>query len=135
SGTLRVTDSVDHHWLRSGIVVVQVTLAVILMTSAGLLVKSFIRLRAADPGFNPRGVLVAPVFLDAQAYGSGAKARAYYRTLIDRLSLIPGVIAVGGATTLPTSPLGPDFERPVWPEGSAPDSANRASAAVRPVTP
>ncbi len=31
---------------------------------------------------------------------------------------MPGVIAVGGATTVPTSPLGPDFERPVWPEGT-----------------
>jgi putative ABC transport system permease protein len=135
SGTLRVTDDVDRHWVRSVIVVVQVALAVVLMTGAGLLFKSFAHLRAADPGFNPRSVLVAPIFLDAQAYGSGAKARTYYHTLFDRLSALPGVIGVGGATTVPTSPLGPDFERPVWPEGAAPSSENRLPAAVRIVTP
>jgi hypothetical protein len=45
------------------------------------------------------------------------------------------VAAVGGATTVPTSPLGPDFERPVWPEGTMPDSAQRMPASVRMVTP
>ena len=80
--------------------------------------RSFLHLRGADPGFDPRGVLVAPIFLDSQAYNSGERTRTYYRTLFERLAAIPGVIAVGGATTVPTSPLGPDFERPVWPEGT-----------------
>ena len=44
-------------------------------------------------------------------------------------------MAVGGATTVPTSPLGPDFERPVWPEGIAAGSRRRLPASVRMVTP
>ena len=59
--------------------------------------------------------------------------RAYYARLMERLSALPGVTAVGGATALPTSPLGPDFERPVWRDG---DTSERAPLAwVRMVTP
>jgi putative ABC transport system permease protein len=108
---------------------------VVLMAGSGLLVRSYRNLRGADPGFDPRGVLVAPIFLDTQAYGSGERTRAYYRTLFERLASIPGVRAVGGATTVPTSPLGPDFERPVWPEGTSAESSQRAPASVRIVTP
>jgi putative ABC transport system permease protein len=135
AGTVRVTEGIDRHWFRSGIVVMQVAMALVLMMGSGLLVRSFLHLRAADPGFEPRGVLVAPIFLDAQAYNSGETVRTYYRTLFDKLSALPGVIAVGGATTVPTSPLGPAGDRPVWPEGSAPDIANRMPATIRVVTP
>jgi putative ABC transport system permease protein len=98
-------------------------------------VRSFLNLRGTDPGFDPRGVLVAPIFLDNQAYNSGEKTRTYYRALFERLAAVPGVLAVGGATTVPTSPLGPDFERPVWPQGAAPDGSLRVPASVRMVTP
>ena len=134
AGSFRTTGG-GRHLLRDAIVVGQVALAVVLMAGSGLLIRSFLQLRAADPGFDPRGVLVAPIFLDSQAYSSGERSRAYYRTLFERLRAIPGVTAVGGATTVPTSPLGPDFERPVWPEGTAPDSSRRMPASVRMVTP
>ena len=55
--------------------------------------------------------------------------------MFERLSAIPGVLAVGGATTVPTTPLGPDFERPVWPEGTSPDRSTHLPASVRMVTP
>ena len=135
SGTLRTTDGVERHWLRDGFVVIQVAMAVILMTGSGLLVRSFLQLRATDPGFDPRGVLVAPVFLDSQAYNGGEKALTYYRTLFEKLAALPGVVAVGGATQVPTSPLGPGGDRPVWPEESAADESRRMTAAVRVVTP
>ena len=106
-----------------------------LLAGSTLLVRSYLHLRATDPGFDPRGVLVAPVFLDTQAYNTQDKVRAYYRTLFERLAAIPRVTAVGGATTVPTSPLGPDFERPVWPEGIAADRAQQTPASVRVVTP
>jgi putative ABC transport system permease protein len=125
----------DQHRIRDGIVVMQVGMTVVLMTAAGLFVRSVTNLRATTLGFDPRGVIVAPVFLDSQAYNSGEKARAYYRALFDRLSALPGVISVGSATTVPTSELGPDFERPVWPEGATPDRAAAWPASVRIATP
>jgi putative ABC transport system permease protein len=131
----RTTESASRHLLRDVIVVGQVALAVVLMAGSGLLVRSFLQLREVDHGFDPRGVLVAPIFLDSQAYNTGERTRAYYRTVFERLASLPGVTAVGGATTVPTSPLGPDFERPVWPEGVATGSSQRLPAAVRMVTP
>ena len=135
SGSVRVTEGVDRHWFRSAIVVMQIAMALVLILGSGLLVRSFLQLRATDSGFDARGVLVAPIFLDAQAYNSNDKTQTYYRTLFSKLSALPGVLAVGGATTVPTSPLGPAGDRPVWPQGSTPDASTRAIATVRVVTP
>jgi putative ABC transport system permease protein len=131
----RTTAGGRRQWLRDAMAVAQVALAVVLLIGSGLLVRSVRALGATDPGFDPDGVLVAPVFLDSQAYRTGEHTRAYYRALFDRLSALPGVVAVGGATTVPTSPLGPDFERPVWPEGSPLTAADRPAASVRMATP
>ena len=91
SAAPRTTDGRHRHLLRDAIVVSQVAMAVVLMAGSGLLVRSFLHLRGADPGFDPRGVLVAPIFLDSQAYNSGERTRTYYRTLFERLSALPGV--------------------------------------------
>jgi putative ABC transport system permease protein len=135
SGTASRTLSAASHSLRDAIVVAQVALAVVLLVGSSLLVRSFLVLRDTNPGFDPRGVLVLPIFLDIQGYNSGAKVRAYYATLFERLAALPGVTAVGGATTVPTNPLGPDFERPVWPESRDADPSARVPASVRLVTP
>ncbi|MEE8129803.1 MAG: ABC transporter permease, partial [Vicinamibacterales bacterium] len=132
--SLRSTATGRQHRVRDALVIAQVALALVLLCGSGLLVRSFLALRDADPGFESRGVLVAPIFLDTQAYGSGAQSRAYYAALFERLEALPGVRAVGGATTLPTSPLGPDFDLLVWPEGTS-DDRDRVPAAVRMVTP
>jgi putative ABC transport system permease protein len=97
---------------RSGLVVAQVGTAVILLLGAGLLVRSFFRLLSVNPGFEAENVLVLPMALDKLQYGSGAKVRAYYGALTEKLASLPGVVSVGGASALPASPLGPDFERP-----------------------
>jgi|TARA_B100002003_G_scaffold190540_1_gene179494 putative ABC transport system permease protein len=134
AASLRFTASAPQHRVRDALVIGQVALALVLLCGSGLLVRSFVALRSADPGFDPGGVLVAPIFLDAQAYGSGERARAYYDALFTQLEALPGVEAVGAATTLPTSPLGPDFARPVWPDGVV-DERLRIPASVRMVTP
>ena len=67
--------------------------------------------------------------------GAAGKSRAYYATLMERLLALPGVISAGGATALPASPLGPDFERPVWPEEKPEQEQGRRPAWVRMVTP
>jgi putative ABC transport system permease protein len=67
-------------------------------------------------------------------YGGGGKSRTYYATLIERLEALPGVVSAGGATALPASPLGPDFERPVWPDDTPNDERVRRPAWVRMVT-
>ncbi|HSC27583.1 MAG TPA: ABC transporter permease, partial [Vicinamibacterales bacterium] len=135
AGSPRMTDNRRRHAFRDAMVACQVALAVVLLMGSGLFVRSFLHLRGTDPGFDPDNVLVAPVFLDTQAYDTGDRVRTYYRTLFDGLAAIPGVTAVGGATAVPTSPLGPDFERPVWPADAPTDPSVRMPASVRMVTP
>ncbi|HRB12967.1 MAG TPA: ABC transporter permease, partial [Vicinamibacteria bacterium] len=133
--SMRVGGVFGRRTLRDGLVVAEVAVSVILLIGASLLVRSYQRLRAVDPGFDPRGVLVAPIFLDMAAYGGGDKSRVYYEALVERLEALPGVISAGGATALPSSPLGPDFERPVWPAGGPIDENAKDHAWVRMVTP
>ncbi len=122
------------HAFRDGLVVVEVAMAVVLLAGASLLVRSYLALRAVPPGFDPQGVLVAPIFLDMEGYGRRGQSRTYYASLMERLEALPGVVSAGGATALPASPLGPDFERPVWPEEGPNDERVRRLAWVRIVT-
>jgi predicted permease len=131
--SLRTTRSGSQASLRYSMTVAEVALSVVLLTGAGLLVRSVTKLNVADVGFDPRGVLVAPVFLDGQGYKTADQTRAYYRTLFERLAALPNVTSVGGSTTVPTSPLGPDFARPVWRVDAS--SADQVPASVRIVTP
>lgn len=135
TGSARTTDDRRRRLLRDAIVVCQVAMAAVLMSGSGLLVRSFLHLRSTDSGFDARGVLVAPIFLDPQAYNTGERTRTYYRSLFERLSTLPGVVAVGGATTVPAGLLGPDFERPVWPQGTEVDASDHLPAAIRMATP
>jgi putative ABC transport system permease protein len=86
--------------LRSGIVVVEVGLAIVVVIGAGLLVRSFVTLTTRDPGLDPDHVLSFNTQLaklpDAAARGRAAAA------LMDRLSSLPGVASAGAATGLPT---------------------------------
>jgi putative ABC transport system permease protein len=120
---------------RDVLVVAEVALTIVLLAGAGLLLRSVSALRAADPGFDPDGVLVAPIFLDGLEYGTGDRSRQYYARLFERLRALPGVAAAGGATTLPTSPLGPDFQRPVWPAERAGDERSVRQAWIQMITP
>jgi putative ABC transport system permease protein len=131
----RLSGAPGRRTLRDGLVVAEVAVAVVLLMGASLLVRSYQQLRAVDPGFDPRGVLVAPIFLDMENYGGGERSRLYYETLVERLEALPGVVSAGGATALPSSPLGPDFDRPVWPEGGPGDQGAKAQAWVRMITP
>ncbi|MGE3175958.1 MAG: ABC transporter permease [Vicinamibacterales bacterium] len=128
----RLTAGSSHGSLRHAMTVAQVALAVVLLTGAGLLTRSVQHLASADVGFTPAGVLVAPTFLDTQGYQNGDQVRTYYRGLFEQLRALPSVASVGGSTTVPTSPLGPDFARPVW--RSDVDRTQQVPAAVRVVT-
>lgn len=89
--------------LRSGLVVGQVALAVVLTVSAGLMLRSFQQLRAIDPGFNPQGVLAASIQIPIPPDRSELRARIIERTdrIVERLRALPGVGAAGSVNVLP----------------------------------
>ncbi|HSR67603.1 MAG TPA: ABC transporter permease [Acidobacteriota bacterium] len=121
--------------LRKSLVACEIALAVVLLACAGLLVRSFVHLMQVDVGFRPDRVAVLPITLDNHEYDSGAKSRAYYARLTEKLASVPGVESVGAVTALPLSPIGPDFDRPVWAEGETPSAAGSSRADVRMATP
>ena len=131
---MRATTHQAGQRFRSTLVIIEIALAVVLLSSAVMLIRSFSRLQAVNPGFNPTNVLVAPVFLDMQKYGSGSRTRAYYHELFERLRALPGVESVGAATALPASPLGADFGRPLWDSTAPPVESSKRLADIRIVT-
>jgi putative ABC transport system permease protein len=111
----------------------EVGLAVILLAGSGLLLRSFVRLAAVNPGFDPQHVLTAEIALPASRYDTDARRAEFFDRLTDRLRQLPGVTAAGAASLLPLS--GPGFSGPFSVEGRPFDTANPSFAGYRAVTP
>ena len=97
------TGSASHGRLRSALVVAQVTVALILLIASLALLRSYQQMLAIDPGFQPQHVLVAGYALASEQYPTDAAVNEFNRTLIERLSSKPGMVAVGLGNTLPSS--------------------------------
>ena len=87
--------------LRSALVVAEVALALVLLVSAGLLVKSFARLRDIDTGFRQDNVLTFVVRVPDTKYKEDAQFVAFFRQAEERIRALPGVRAVGVVNYLP----------------------------------
>jgi putative ABC transport system permease protein len=86
--------------MRRLLVIVEVALALVLLVGAGLLLKSFSRLREFDLGFRPDGLLTAKVQLPGSKYGEPQKRRAFHQQLLERLAATPGVESAGLITSV-----------------------------------
>jgi putative ABC transport system permease protein len=89
--------------LRSALVIGQVAIALILLTGAGLLMRSFDRLQAVSPGFEPYGAVVASTFLPRPQYTNDAQYVAFSRQILAEVAAAQGVVAVAVANNLPFS--------------------------------
>ncbi|HZF40160.1 MAG TPA: ABC transporter permease [Blastocatellia bacterium] len=87
--------------LRNTLVILETTLAVVLLVGAGLLVNSFVRLLRTPPGFNPEGLIVARTTLPAARYPEAERGKAVYRQALERIEALPGVQSVSVASALP----------------------------------
>ncbi|HKQ05034.1 MAG TPA: ABC transporter permease [Blastocatellia bacterium] len=100
-GTRSVSGGGARHHLRNGLVMAEVALALIVLVGAGLLVRSFMRLQAVDPGFNPDHLLTMRVGLIAPQYGKPGVRLQFLKALGPKLEAIPGVESVAIGTDLP----------------------------------
>jgi putative ABC transport system permease protein len=71
--------------MRAALVAAEVALALVLLVTAGLMINSFVRLRAVDPGYSLEQVVTADVALPGSTYGTKARQAGFYRQLLDRL--------------------------------------------------
>lgn len=101
--------------LRSGMVTLEVGLAVVLLVTSGLLLRSFAKMLEVDPGFEPSHVLTASLALPAHDYPTQQKADAFFASLERRLGVEPGVKSVGFASNIPI--VGQNSGRLIAPEG------------------
>ena len=106
--------------LLNGMVAAQVALALLLLLSAGVMIKSFSGLLQVEPGFRTEDVIVATVSIPDYGFNNpqlqaemGLKQAAFWNQLVDRVASLPGVEAAGAVSALPMSPHGADFDLPV----------------------
>jgi putative ABC transport system permease protein len=127
------TGSLSNKRLRNALVVAEVSLALVLITCAGLFVRSFVHLLSVDPGFDSNNLLTMHITLDGKTYGS--RSGEYYRQLLERVQSIPSVTSAAAVSTLPMSDVGVDFARPYWREGEPEPVGDGEKVSVRMATP
>ena len=89
--------------LRNVLVVVEIALAVALVTGAGLLIRSFIALANVDLGYSTERVLIAETSVPARDLESAKRATAFYASVRPALAAVPGVMSVAGIRGLPST--------------------------------
>jgi putative ABC transport system permease protein len=90
-------------WMRSALVVSEVALSVMLLTGAGLLMRSFFLLMSENLGFNPANVLTMQVWLRETHVPSGRQVVDYYQRAIERVNALPGVKSASAVNFPPLS--------------------------------
>ena len=87
----RTTAGQRSAWVRRALVVGEVALCMLLLVAAGLLIQTFIRMRAIDPGFNPEGLLTARMSLQTDRYQTTADVTRFFDTALEHIRGIRGV--------------------------------------------
>jgi putative ABC transport system permease protein len=121
--------------VRRSLVAAEIAFALVLLTGAGLLIRSFVRLMSVDPGFSPRNVVAVQVFA-GDRNGKPDRARAFFATTLERMRAIPGVESVGAVSAMPFMMANIDIKTPLTVVGreSGP-AAERRGAYLTIVTP
>ncbi|MFZ0745480.1 MAG: ABC transporter permease [Terracidiphilus sp.] len=95
------TAGAGHARLRSIMVIAEVAVALVLLTAAGLLLRSFDKLRAVDMGFRTDHTLTASYALPQRQYSSQSSVDAFNNMLLEKLRQLPGIKSAGITSQLP----------------------------------
>ena len=129
----RTTGTAGRRRAPTAIVAAEVALAVVVLFSTGLMIRTILNLQAVDPGFRVDNVLTASVALTPAEYPTPERQNAFYREVLDRVGRLPGVVSAGFTTFLPYTLLFP--AGPVTVEGRPGPGDGSNSAIFRYVTP
>lgn len=128
------TPSTASSRLRRLLVIAETAFSVVLLVGAGLLMHSFLRVLAIDPGFHADNVLTMRVSLPQERYSKPEQVRAFYREVIRRIDSLPGVQAAGATAALPLAGLGGSGTTTVDTQ-EVPIDQTTPEADWRPITP
>jgi len=90
-----------HERLRGALVVAEIALSLVLLTGAGLMLKSFLRLRSVDTGFRSENVITMILDLPDNAYREAPQLHAFHDRTLEKLAHLPGVTATAAINYLP----------------------------------
>ncbi|MEW6209602.1 MAG: ABC transporter permease [Acidobacteriota bacterium] len=114
-------------WLKSGLIVFQVALSLVLLVGGGLMLRALGRAQAINLGFDPHGVIEVSFDLRLQGYDN-ARGREFQKLLLDRVRSLPGVESAG---LIDLTPVDLHFGRsPVFIEGQTPERIINAPRAM-----
>ncbi|HEY7289725.1 MAG TPA: ABC transporter permease [Vicinamibacterales bacterium] len=119
---------------RSALVVVEIVASIVLLVSAGLLMRALWTIQARDPGFRPQGVLTLQTPLPFPKYLKVATREDFYNRVLTDARALPGVVNAAFVSFLPMGKM----KGGIWPVSFAGQSATRAdnqNAFLRYVTP
>jgi predicted permease len=108
----------SQHRLRGALAAVEVALAMLLLVASGLLLRSFAKMLATDPGFQADRVLTASLTLPEHGYQSQQSVDAFFGELLRRAAMLPEVKSVGAVSNLPI--IGINSDRNFVPQGYSP---------------
>jgi predicted permease len=103
------TEGTGRNRLRNGLVIVEVALALVLLSGAALLIKSFTKLQNVNPGFNPRNALTFEISLPKLQYPDDRSIIRFNNEAQRRIAALPGVQAAGFSTLLPLAGTNSDW--------------------------
>ena len=96
-------EGAHHQRLRGALIVAEVAIALMLLTGAGLLIRSFAQLQHVQRGFRPEGALTFSLSLSPQKYGTKPQIAGFVEQATARLAAVAGVESVGASQALPSS--------------------------------
>ena len=94
-----------HERLRRSLAIAEIAFAIVLLTGAGLLLRSFQRIRAIDPGFEPNNVVAMSLNLPGSDYPDAGSMHVFHSALLEKLGSIPGVQSTGAVNWAPFTPM------------------------------
>ena len=119
----------------SGLVVVEVALALVLLVGAGLMTRSFQKLLAVSPGFDATNLVAARVLLPTTKYSQRPAVARFYEDVVERLRRAPGVTGASAVSAMPLHNVGAAGALPFTVAGHPPPDTEDPLADVRIVAP
>lgn len=129
----RGSRSTSRRFARQLIATFEIAVALTLLAGSGLMARTMLALRDANPGWKTDHLIAAQIYLPKRRYHEPHEVQRVFETFIERLRNTPGVASVAASSALPTGKTGIDFDLPIQLPGKTNDNSGRAS--IRAVTP
>jgi putative ABC transport system permease protein len=120
-----------HNGFRNALAIAEIAMAFVLAVGAGLMAQTFWRLTSVDAGFDPHNVLTLTTSAGAGSYASNRLG--YYREMLDRLRVLPGIEGVAFSSLIPMDYTDRGYilrENQAWPDDRDVPSADRFSVST-----